>query len=439
MAIAAILLSLSPFLVAEVCIRNFTTTPDAIDVDPVAGLDHLRPLFELDRSTLRYEIPDWRLSFFCRDSFPAEKSPDTRRIFVLGGSTVQGRPYATETAFSTWLRLRLRASDDQHQYEVVNCGGVSYASYRVAKILDEVIGYEPDAIVLYTGHNEFLEDRSFSHVRELGSTRRAISRVASHWKTVGWLQRTLFIELPIDPLLLATEVDTRLDHVGGLDSYQPDPRWRSDVERQFNQTFSGMIATCQQAKIPIVVCTPTSDIVRTPPFKSDGSNPQNDAAAIYARGLAAWQAGRADEAKRLLESARDLDVCPLRATRAIVDSVRQVCRDFEVPMVDTDRIFDQRDWQGTRIPDEIADPEFFCDHVHPTILGHQRIAGAVAETFDKLGWCTANQTSLRKYDAAVIEHSNQLGEAYYARGAQRLAGLKRWAAGRASLPLSEDD
>ena len=49
---------------------------------------------------------------------------------------------------------------------MINCGGVSYASYRLGPILDEVLGYEPDLIMLYTGHNEFLEARTYPRLIE---------------------------------------------------------------------------------------------------------------------------------------------------------------------------------------------------------------------------------------------------------------------------------
>ena len=35
-------------------------------------------------------------------------------------------------------------------------GGVSYASYRVAALMEELVRYEPDLFVIYSGHNEFL-------------------------------------------------------------------------------------------------------------------------------------------------------------------------------------------------------------------------------------------------------------------------------------------
>ncbi|TWU60587.1 GDSL-like Lipase/Acylhydrolase [Rubripirellula tenax] len=436
----AVTLSLLPFFAIEWAVRTFATVPDAVDVDPVAGMEHLRPLFELDAESQRYVIPDWRLKFFYPDSFAQTKPAGTRRIFVLGGSTVAGRPYATETAFSTWLRLRLEAAAPEAKFEVVNCGGVSYASYRVSKLLDEVLRFEPDAIVLYTGHNEFLEDRSYAAVRELGWGRRAATRVAAHWATVGWLQRKFASHAdPTNAVTLSAEVDTRLDHVGGLDAYRDDPGWRREVESQFHQTLTKMIDTTKAAGVPMIACVPAGDLINTPPFKSDTSNAHTNAMACYMIGRSRFEGGRSDEAKQLLVMARESDLCPLRATTAIVDSVRVLCKQSGVPVVDTERILDTRDFRGARVPDGIVDPQFFADHVHPTIAGHQRIADAIANQFASLGWIQIDDGAADRYEDAARRHLDSLDETYYARGDQRLAGLKRWAAGRGGSPIAEDE
>ena len=91
--------------------------------------------------------------------------------YCLGGSTVQGRPYAIETSFTTWLELNLRTADPRYQWEVVNCGGVSYASYRLVPILRELLAYEPDLFIICTGHNEFLEDRTYASVKARSGVR----------------------------------------------------------------------------------------------------------------------------------------------------------------------------------------------------------------------------------------------------------------------------
>ncbi|HEY2251346.1 MAG TPA: hypothetical protein VGH74_09810, partial [Planctomycetaceae bacterium] len=94
--------------------------------DSFVGFRSIRPLFVLNEDHTQYEVPKARWGYFRPQSFSAEKADDEYRIFCLGGSTVQGRPYAVETAFTTWLEISLQAADSRRRWKVINCGGVSY-------------------------------------------------------------------------------------------------------------------------------------------------------------------------------------------------------------------------------------------------------------------------------------------------------------------------
>jgi len=168
---AAVAVVLSPLVFVELVLR-FLVSPLPIDrTDPYVSFHSLSPLFVLDSTGERFETAPERLEYFYPQSFPAKKGTKTFRIFCLGGSTVQGRPYAVETSFTTWLKLNIDASRSERAYEVVNCGGVSYASYRLVPVMQELLKYEPDLFIIYSGHNEFLEDWSCRRRRyhELGA------------------------------------------------------------------------------------------------------------------------------------------------------------------------------------------------------------------------------------------------------------------------------
>ena len=145
--LVAIALGLSPLLIGELvfCFLGLGRPTD-ID-DPFVGFSAVHPLFALNSQTGRYEIAPSRLEHFCADSFAAKKPANEFRIFVLGDSTVQGRPWTIETSFTKWLELSLNAAEPRRTWRVVNCGGVSYASYRLVPILQEVLAYQPDLII----------------------------------------------------------------------------------------------------------------------------------------------------------------------------------------------------------------------------------------------------------------------------------------------------
>ncbi len=122
--------------------------------------------------------PD-KLELFPNESFTQTKSANTLRAFCVGGSTTYGRPYTPRTSFCSWLEDFLNYVDREHKWEVINAGGVSYASYRIALLIEELIQYEPDLVVVYTGHNEFLERRTYSKILRLPVVLRDLGTLAS--------------------------------------------------------------------------------------------------------------------------------------------------------------------------------------------------------------------------------------------------------------------
>ncbi|OYP36374.1 SGNH/GDSL hydrolase family protein [Rhodopirellula sp. MGV] len=463
----SVLLALTPFAIAETYLQVMSDRPsDDLTWDPIFDTSAQPRLFRLDSASAKYRVDEQRLNFFRPASFEAVKTPQTKRVFVLGGSTVQGRPYEIETSFSEWTKQRLQAADPTFSWEVVNCGGVSYASYRVAVILDEVLGYQPDAIAIYCGHNEFLEERSYG---TLSSNQGTLQAIASHSQLIQSIRRQLGkATVQLQPL--PAETQTRLDLVEGMRRYVRDPEWRRSVEQHYIETMRRMIVACRNADVPLVVCVPTSEIVNTPPFKiveldkethdpdrvaafqsqwaiaqdrerSDADRLQacqlclatdpDHAGAHYLAGRIHWQHNRSELARKHLMAARDVDVCPLRATTPMIQSLQKLSDELNVVMVNCPIRFDQTDSSRRPLPDGIPDPDRFVDHVHPTIAGHQQIGADVASQLIRLLNITNRDDAESVYQSQAKQHLESLDETYFNRAKQRLRGLQNWAAGRA--------
>jgi hypothetical protein len=135
--------------------------------------------------------------------------------------------------------------------------------------------HQPDAIVIYSGHNEFLESRSYADVLALPEQQQWVARFASNFRTVREVRRWLASDDARGKVdfrtQLPSEVDARLDHSGGLEQYHRDATWRHGVEQHFADTLRRMVVACQSADVPIVLCSPASDLVSTSPFKIENS------------------------------------------------------------------------------------------------------------------------------------------------------------------------
>lgn len=86
------------------------------------------------------------------------KPVDLTRIFVLGGSAVLGYQMRS---FPDRLREELPRRLPDRRFEVINGGMVGFGSHRVFEVLKEAAAFDPDLVLVYTGHNEFLEEIFF--------------------------------------------------------------------------------------------------------------------------------------------------------------------------------------------------------------------------------------------------------------------------------------
>jgi len=477
--LGALALGVVVLLVVEVALRIFGWGDPLRSDDPFVGFGSVHPLFILDEPADRYRIAPSRLVFFREDSFAARKDPSGFRIFCLGGSTVQGRPFEPSTSFTTWLRLGLEAADGKTMWEVINCGGISYASYRLVPILEEVLQYDPDLIVLYTGHNEFLEERTYGSVKYRHPLVLSALESAARLRTLVLLRRAYRSirgdacdeerESPTaDRSLLPDEVDTLLDRSDGFDAYHRDEAFFRGVIAHFAHNLERMIRLAADAGVPLVLVNPVSNLRDCPPFKSqhrDGLSAEElskfetlwKRATLEAReskplalermrhalliddeyAAIHWEMGKYQddlglgvEARESYLRAKELDVCPLRAPEAIHEVLLEARGAEGISFVDARRVIEDLSRDG------IPGNDWLIDHVHPTFLGHQKIAEAVMMDLVRRGVVRPGSDWSTQRDRRFAEHLASLPEVYFTKGMARLERLRIWARRRAQDPGS---
>jgi len=135
------------FGLLELVLAAIGVKPIAYSEDPFVGFSGQSPLFQKtttpDGQTV-YETSPGKLRWFNAQQFPAHKDSNDYRVFCLGGSTTYGRPYDDNTSFSGWLREYLNIADTSRNWQVINAGGISYASYRVAAVMRKQRCPQPD-------------------------------------------------------------------------------------------------------------------------------------------------------------------------------------------------------------------------------------------------------------------------------------------------------
>jgi lysophospholipase L1-like esterase len=471
--LAAIVVVISPLVLGELVIRLCVPAPAVSVDDPYVSFSGIRPLFVPDSNGTRLEIDKERLACFCPQSFAAVKRPDTFRIFCLGGSTVQGRPYAVETSFTTWLKLNLDAARPQTDFEVVNCGGISYASYRLVPIMSEVLKYEPDLFIIYTGHNEFLEDRTYQRLKRVPSMLIGVHRAMLNLRSYS-LANEFISKRRSRPTetgsssktVLPTEVSAKLDFDDGLKTYHRDEVWREGTIEHFARNLQTMISMSRGAGIPIILVNPVSNLKDSPPFKSEFSTglssnekeritelweeagklswddtygkirfleqaaeiDNRHAGLLYLIGKCYEHIGRLDEAKKWFVNAKEEDVCPLRILEPMNEAILSVAAKNDVPLVDVKSLLEGQSKEG------VLGDEWLLDHVHPTIEGHQLISNSLYEAMEDMKLVSTPEGWRTKRDGLWKLHLSSLSKVYFEQGFARLNRLHNWSRGPISGP-----
>ena len=401
--------------------------PILVEEDPYVGFAARVPLFVEstgpDGQTHMQTATD-KTKLFNVQRFALHKPRGAYRIFCLGGSTTYGRPYDDTTSFCGWLRALLPEADPSRRWEVINAGGISYASYRVALLAESLIRYQPDLFIVYSGHNEFLEKRTYRRVVDTPAVIRRLGLLLDRTRT-GAVIRAAADNLTgragsthTEGDVLPAEVRTILENFVGPKAYTRDDAFRRQVLDHYRFNLTRIIDIAHRGGARIMLVKPMSNLRHCSPFKSQhreglaeparhewevlydraeqafatgqwerAMTAIEKAATIddrhahlhFLRARVLWEQERYAEAKRAFARARDEDICPLRALSSIEQIVDEVAAERGVPQVDFKALVERQS------PHATPGDEWLLDHVHPTIEGNRQLALALLETMNQEG------------------------------------------------------
>lgn len=406
---------------AELVLSVFGVNPGLSEEDPLVGFSSRIPLFVEgimpDGSTAMVTARN-KTKFFNAQRFPKVKQRRTFRVFCMGGSTTYGRPYNDQTSFCGWLRVMLPVADPSRSWEVINAGGISYASHRVLMLMRELVRYEPDLFIVYSGHNEFLERRTYGAVRDMSGAMQGLRRALGHSRifavaksVIGESDRKTSTA-PRQFAELSDEVETLLDDTIGPEAYSRDDELRRRIQLEYRANLSAMVDVARSVGAQVMLVATASNLRDCSPFKSEhlaslskahrqyfqvlanraselGAGGQwsdalsaidqalalddRHAGAHYQRGQALWSLQRYQEARKAFVRAGDEDVCPIRALTEMRSIVAEVAKKQRTGLVDFAALADGFAKHGT------PGGDLFLDHVHPTIKCNRLLALAIMD------------------------------------------------------------
>lgn len=315
------------------------------------------------------------------DLFLIKKPGNGFRIFVMGGSTTAGYPYGTNLMFSRILNQRLSDAFPEKHIEVINTATAAINSYALLDFMDEILEQEPDAILIYTGHNEFYGAFGIASTETLGKYRPILKLYLrlKRFKTLQLVRDTLWqLKQRINNL---SECDDGIKPSATLMErlvaeqnipYQ-SPIYKSG-KIQYRDNLTVILKKAKQAKIPVLISELVSNIRDQQPFLSIQSDSFPAANQVYQTARLLDQQNNFEAAKQKYYLAKDLDALRFRAAEDFNEIIQQVAGEFDAIVVPMKSFFE------TASPEGIPGKELFLEHLHPNIEGYFIMADAFFET-----------------------------------------------------------
>ena len=335
------------------------------------------------------------------------------RVIFVGASTVQGFPHPRRLAAASFLEAMLQDALPDRTVEVFNLGITSIASFAVAEVVADALVLEPDLVVVYTGHNEFygiygVGDDATPRYNRLDYDLRQLHLTHLVQGAVRLFEGS---GSSTDLLkLMAQRGEVPVD----------SPRRRA-AEGHLRGNVHEIAATCENAGVPLVLCTLAANDAGFAPVGSsavtleDASGRQwselmegaakrltedyvsleaaEEALALldqalalsadhawlwYLRGRALERLQREDEAYLAFRKARDLDTMPWRAPTAHSEIIRSQARESGAILADVEAAF------ATAAPPQGVGWQWAVDHVHFSVPGQALLARVILGSIGEL-------------------------------------------------------
>lgn len=327
-----------------------------------------------------------------------DKPANSIRLVVQGGSTAAGFPYGVGASLAGMLEQRLKRTLPNKHIEVVNTALSAVNSYTLLDLSDDILAIEPDAVLIYAGHNEYLGilgvGSSYLTSQSPGATLLWLKlRKLYLYQLLERGYQALFSAAEAKPEQRRTVMATVARH---KDIALNSARYEAGLA-QFEQNMRLLLGRYQRAGVKVYLATIASNLANQAPFNSTSASTeqlailqtltqqlsqqpdnrqalqqlaalskeqQSSASWHYQLGQLYLQLAQYDNAKQQLTLARDLDLLRFRAPSAINNIIRQLAQEFNAVLVDSEQALAAHSAHG------IIGKDMMLEHLHPTIKGY---------------------------------------------------------------------
>jgi lysophospholipase L1-like esterase len=377
----------------------------------IAGYGNSYPLFVPSPNAAGYLQPNPELiqRYFAVGRAPklsmdtqliaSEKPADSFRIVVQGGSTAAGFPYGRWGSLQAMLTQRFKRSYPEKNIEVINTAMAAINSFSLLDFQADILALQPDLVLIYAGHNEFLGLLGAgSAMTVAGSRNGTLLYLKLRHLRLFQLMQALLNALSPAGSQTNTAQRSLMAQLASSAHIPTDSALYQATLAQFHDNMALLLQGYRQQQIPVMLGTLVSNERDLVPFSAVGLADwpalllqlpnattlpalvmQQPAALAFIKGQQALLTGENATAARWLQQARDDDSLRFRAPALFNTMLRTLAADYQATLVDVEQQFRQHS------ANRIIGNSLLLEHVHPNPHGYMLLADAFYQAIHRSG------------------------------------------------------
>lgn len=308
-----------------------------------------------------------------------EKPDNGFRIFVIGESSAAGFPYGNNASFPMYLKRMLQKTFPQKQIEVINISMSAINSYALLDLMDEIIEYKPDALLIYTGHNEYYGALGVGSTQSIGNSRWFVRTYLKLQKfrtfllikdIISWFKINLNKIINDD---ISLQTSTLMEEVVAEQIIPYKSKLYEQGKKQFQENIELIIQKAKANNVNVILSELVSNLKGQKPFISVNDKFGN-ADSCYNKAVYYESIGDYKKAKEYYIKSKDLDALRFRAPEEFNEILHKQSKKYKLPIVPLINYFENES------PDGLIGNNLMLEHLHPNKDGYFLIAKAFYNT-----------------------------------------------------------
>lgn len=291
-------------------------------------------------------------------NFDKAKSDSVKRVFIIGDASPSGWPYSANQSLARKVEAIFNKCNLDNELELIPICFAGNNSDYIVEIIQDVIEYGPDLIIIFLGHNEIYKHSDL--VTNIGSINsnfldfiNRLSYSANLKQKHAYNNKNDDFEILL-PKLVSSKVALTEEK-------------QMKVTENFHKNLNEIVEIFNSKKLQYIIPIITDNLLLPPTINVESQKDLHADIIFNNARMALYRDGNVEKAKELFIKTKELDELKVRIPESIKNVYKKILID-ENAIVRIDSLFEMESDIG------IPSDDLFLDYIHPNNDGLNLIA-----------------------------------------------------------------